>query len=470
MNAIKQHINQVFFIVLSLIFMVGCDDNTTSLQLSGDTWLKSLKVDDYQGVIDNATKTVVIEVPVTCNTDAMKVTAIEVSDGAEASMKVGDVVNFSFPQTIKVTNGDAFFEYTVTVKHEEAKITSFKLNDNYTGVINEENHSIQVRVPTSVHVTSLIPTIETTEGATVTPASGVPADFTSPVEFTVTYKSATATYVVTVVQSDSPEVVYVGLASSVNELNPEEKEAATWMLQNIANSEYVSFADVLANRVDLSGCKVMWWHLHADETIDNLDKFKAHAVDAVSAIAKVKQFYENGGSLLLTRYATFYPALLGVTDESVFPNNCWLGRTESNPEIIGGAWSFVKQSGHEDHPIYANLISGTEANKVYTCDTGYGITNTTAQWVTQEKEAWSTYLNYEDWRSKTGAIDLAYGDPNTVVIWEFKPQDNKGGILCIGSGCYDWYSSQDASGDQYHGNVATLTKNAIEYLMGQSKN
>ena len=44
----------------------------------------------------------------------MKVTAIEVSDGAEASMKVGDIANFSFPQTIKVTNGDAYLDYTVT--------------------------------------------------------------------------------------------------------------------------------------------------------------------------------------------------------------------------------------------------------------------------------------------------------------------------------------------------------------------
>ena len=205
MNTIK-HINKVLFIVLSLVLMVGCDESE-SLQLNGDTWLKILKVDDYQGVIENSTKTVVIEVPVTYNTDAMKITEIEVSDGAEASMKVGDVVNFSFPQTIKVTNGDAFFEYTVTVKHDEAKITSFKLNDNYTGIIDEENHSIQVRVPTSVNVTSLVPTIETTEGATVTPASGVAVDFTNPVEFTVTYQSATATYVVTVVQSDSPEVV-----------------------------------------------------------------------------------------------------------------------------------------------------------------------------------------------------------------------------------------------------------------------
>lgn len=216
MNAIK-HINKILFILLSLIFIVGCDDdNTSDLQLSGDTWLKTLKLDEYQGIIDNSTKSVVVGVPVDYNTDAMKVTAIEVSDGAVASMKVGDVVNFSFPQTIKVTNGDAFLDYTVTVKHDEARIISFKLNNEYTGIIDEENHSIVVRIPTSADITSLIPTIETTEGATVSPASGQAVDFTNPVEFTVTYQSATTVYVVSVVQSDSPNAVYVGLASSID--------------------------------------------------------------------------------------------------------------------------------------------------------------------------------------------------------------------------------------------------------------
>lgn len=114
MNAIK-YINKVLFILLSLIFIVGCDDNTSDLQLSGDTWLKTLKLDEYQGIIDNSNKTVVVGVPVDYNTDAMKVTAIEVSEGAEASMKVGDIANFSFPQTIRVSSGDAFLDYTVTV-------------------------------------------------------------------------------------------------------------------------------------------------------------------------------------------------------------------------------------------------------------------------------------------------------------------------------------------------------------------
>lgn len=119
MNTIK-YINKVFFIVLSLFLMVGCDDTETSLQLSGDTWLKTLKLDEFQGVIDNSNKTVLVEVPVNYDTDAMEITAVEVSEGAQASMQVGEMVDFSFPQTIKVTNGDAFMEYTITVKHHEA--------------------------------------------------------------------------------------------------------------------------------------------------------------------------------------------------------------------------------------------------------------------------------------------------------------------------------------------------------------
>ena len=290
MNAIK-YINKVFFILLSLAFIAGCDDdNTSDLQLNGQTWLNSLQLEEYQGIIDNSTKTVVVGVPVGYDTDAMKVTAIEVSEGAEASMKVGDIVNFSFPQTIKVTSGDAFLDYTVTVKHDEAKITSFKLNNDYIGIIDEENSSILVRIPTTVDIKSLIPTIETTPGATVSPASGQAVDFTNPVEFTVTYQSATTVYTVNVVQSDSPSAVYVGLASSIDELNLEEQEAAKWMLKYIPNAQYLSFDDVRTGRVDLKDCKVMWWHLHIDGGIDSMTKFEAAAPSAVLALSKVKEF------------------------------------------------------------------------------------------------------------------------------------------------------------------------------------
>ena len=57
-----------------------------------------------------------------------------------------------------------------------------------------------------------------------------------------------------------------------------------------------------------------------------------------------------------------------------------------------------------------------------------------------------------------------------VLSWHGKylPKDSRGGIVCIGSGCYDWYAyGIDASADKYHGNVAKLTENAIDYLTGK---
>ena len=240
----KQIITQIavlLFVMAAGIAMAGCNDsNASDLRLSGDSWLTSIELDGYTGTIDNASKTVTVGVPETYDTNAMEITAIETSEGAEASMKVGDVVDFSYPQSVKVTNGDAFLDYTIMVKHDEARIVSFRLNDSYTGVINEESHTIQVRVPTTADITGLVATIGVSEGATVTPASGQAIDFTRPVEFTVVYQTATVVYTVTVIQSDAPSAVYVGLASSIDELNAEEREAASWMLQNVANAQYAS--------------------------------------------------------------------------------------------------------------------------------------------------------------------------------------------------------------------------------------
>lgn len=454
--------------MLALLF-VGCDnDNTSDLLLEGDAWLETFQLDEYKGAIDNTNKTIVVGVPETYNTTAMKVTAIETSEGAEASMKVGDIINFSFPKTLTVTNGNAFFDYTVTVKHDEARITSFKLNGTYTGVINQENHSILVRVPTSVDITQMVPTIETSTGAITQPASGESVDFSTPVEFTVTYQTAQSVYTVNVIQSDSPQAVYVGLASSLDELNPEEKEAATWMVGNIPNAQYVSFDDIRSERIDLSQCKVMWWHLHIDGGIDTMDKFNTAAPQALQALAKIKEFYTSGGNLLLTRYATYYASLLGATKDAKNPNNCW-GQAEETGEMTTSPWSFYID-GNETHPLYNELAATIDGKKgIYTCDAGYRITNSTAQW--HLGTDWGEYPTLADWRTKHGGKDLGYGGDGAVVVWEYPAQGTNGGIVCIGSGCYDWYSyGTDMSSDQYHGNVAKLTQNAINYLTSESEN
>ena len=106
-----------------------------------------------------------------------------------------------------------------------------------------------------------------------------------------------------------------------------------------------------------------------------------------------------------------------------------------------------------------------DANAVYTCDAGYRITNSTAQW--HIGSDWGGYADYATWRSKTGATDLAYGGDGAIVAWEFPAANGHGGILCIGSGCYDWYSVAPLSEEGYHANVARMAKNAFNYLMNK---
>ena len=399
-------INKISLLLLGftiLFVLPGCsDDNKSDLQLDGDTWLTVLELDDnYQGIIDRTTKTVTVAVPEIYQTDAMKVTAIEASEGAVTSIQPGD----------------------------------------------------------------LVPVITTSEDALVTPASGQAVDFTDPVDFKVTYNTASAVYKVTVIPTDAPSAVYVGLAASMDQLNAEEKEAAIWMLNNIANSQYISFEDVQAGRIDLSECKLMWWHLHIDGGIDTMDKFDKAASQAVNALVRMKELYNDGMNLLLTRYATYYAAKLGATKDGNNPNNCW-GQSEESGEIAGGPWNFFI-AGHESHPIYQNLIMNSgENDKVYTCDAGYRITNSTAQW--HIGSDWGGYDNNDVWREKTGGVDLGYGGDGAIVVWEYLPEETKGGIVCIGSGCYDWYAfGVDASGDKYHGNVGRMTENAINYLMSK---
>ncbi len=114
--------------------------------------------------------------------------------------------------------------YTITVKRDEAKILTFKLNDTYVGKVDQLSKTISVVVPLTVDITQLKGTFTGTDGATVTPASGSIQDFTNPVTYTATYRSAVTPYVVTVTQGNVIPTAFIGTASSVSQLtSPEEK-------------------------------------------------------------------------------------------------------------------------------------------------------------------------------------------------------------------------------------------------------
>ena len=442
------------------------DDHASGLRLSGDCMVEAIKLDNFEGTINLASRSIVVRLPEVYDTQAMKVTDLTLSNGATCNISQGATLNMGAAQTLHVKNGDAYLDWTLSVLHDEARITQFYINDIYQGAIDQEAKTITVYVPGSVGLTGLVPTITYSQNATVTPGSGVAMDFTEPVKYTVTNNSAETTYTVTVIAIGKPAALFVGSAATLNELDPEAKAACQWMLGNVPNSLYASFSDLRAGTLDLSECKIIWWHWHVDGGVDGHDVFAAKATDALDTKNEIRQFYENGGALLMTRYASNLPSFIGVTgdDEWTTPNNCW-GQNEDGAELCGGPWSFRIFDGKNDHPLWQNLVQGDNPQEVYCTDAGYHITNSTAQY--HIGTDWGGYDDHAAWEARTGGKILGVGGDGAVVAWEYPAHDGKGGVICIGSGCYDWYSYTYEPGyvENYHKNIAIITQNAFNYLM-----
>ncbi len=128
------------------------------------------------------------------------VPTIQVSPLATVSPASGVAQDFSgtssnnqadlFHYTVRAQNGSTTKHYYVRVTEapsDEKDITSFTFDGgNIVGIVNEENKTVNFDVEHDRDVTSLTPTITISDDATISPASGVAQDFTSPVEYTVT--------------------------------------------------------------------------------------------------------------------------------------------------------------------------------------------------------------------------------------------------------------------------------------------
>lgn len=463
----KTKIFNIIGVICMVCGLAACsDDNVSDLQLGGDCLVEAFALDNYEGNIDLASRSIVVRLPEVYETSAMKVTQLTLSNGSACNVQQGETLNMDAAKVLHVTNGDVFLDWTVSVLHDEARITQFVINDIYMGTIDQASKTITVYVPASIGLTNLVPTITYSANATITPASGVAQDFSQPVTYKVTNNSAESIYTVKVIAIDKPSALFIGSTPTMNDLDPEAKTACEWMLGNVPNSLYASFADLEAGTVDLSECKVIWWHYHVDGGVDGHDVFAAKATDALAAKNQLRSFYENGGAFFLTRYATNLPSFIGVTgdDEWTTPNNCW-GQNEDGAELCHEPWSFIKFEGQSNHPLWQNLIAGDNPNNVYCTDPGYHITNSTAQY--HIGTDWGGYDNHDAWEARTGGKILGVGGDGAVVAWEYPAQAGKGGIICIGSGCYDWYSYTFEAGysENYHRNIAIITQNAFNYLM-----
>ncbi len=222
-----------YILILLSVALFSCEkDENDSLDFSGDVDIHSFTVNGVEGTINKDNSTISVIVP--SGTDLRGLMPeIEIAEGAEIVPSSGVSQDFAdsngnlLEVTYTVTNSDLYQKYVVSVDVARAKITSFKIG-SVEGTIDDKNKTIVLYLPEGTDVTSLIPVLEYTDGATLTPDVGSVVDFTNPVNYTLNYLGSEFTYEVTVNLGEAPIpdlVLYNGedvsptwesIASSVN--------------------------------------------------------------------------------------------------------------------------------------------------------------------------------------------------------------------------------------------------------------
>jgi hypothetical protein len=166
--------------------------------------ITAFSINGVAGIINENAKTITITLPYDTSVSSL-MPVINVSPGASVYPASGDSVDFSSSQTDTVTAEDgSTAQYTVTVtltsdtQQDGKAITAFSIND-VAGIINENAKTIAITLPYDTSVSSLMPVINVSPGASVYPASGDSVDFSSSQTYTVTAEDgSTAQYTVTV--------------------------------------------------------------------------------------------------------------------------------------------------------------------------------------------------------------------------------------------------------------------------------
>lgn len=431
------------------------DDNTSDLILDGDTRIESITVSGFSGVIDHTAKVISVNVSTDVDLADLRIDAITLSEGAVCDYPAGTVFDGTVPRAIRVVNGDVYTVYTLSVKHDNVEFLTFVLNGKYSGTIDNLTRTIQCFVPKDADVTAMQVAFTVNEGTTVTPESGSLLDFSQPVKFTATQRTAVIEYTVTVVQDDMSQEpkAFIGNASSLEGLGDEAKAACKWMLENVPNTRYISIQDIIDGRVKLSDFKMIWCHFDwtdwPGQLWDSRDQFNS--------------YWLRGGAILASRDgARYINDVWRIARDQQSPNNMFGG---DSSETLTDDLGFTI-TGHESHPLYEGLTAD-ENNRIILLAKGCSNTNRTLQWGVD----WDPYGSMAGWEERTGAKALASGhdyDINRVTIAEFEPYEalkgfTSGRVLTIGTPAYEWYDRNGVD-NPYRQNMIQMTKNAINLL------
>lgn len=269
----------------------------------------------------------------------------------------------------------------------------------------------------------------------------------------------------------------------------DEASAWLWLKSEYPNATYVYFGDI-ASAATLEPYRVLFWLRDLEEQPeDAVFNMPAVVNDATPA---VKEWYMNGGNLLLWSHATAYIGTLGRLDTDMLRSNdhsIGLGRGGWNPDIwkmavqLHPGSRFKKDASY--HPIFKGLdIEETDRTKLiafkgagWTEDHNclyFNIPSVLTGLGNQDEACYNAVTN------TFGLIPLGTWDSqidwvSQLNVWEARQgnTDYKGTVICIGNGGCE-FSLKNADGtpdisaypknNPYQENVLKLARNSIEYL------
>ena len=263
------------------------------------------------------------------------------------------------------------------------------------------------------------------------------------------------------IDPNEPNIMLLGLAATVEELDPESKAAVMWALSTFPRAQYLQIARI--PETELSSCDVMWWHFHKDW---GLDEFAVSAADAVNqdVMDAVKAYRNAGGALFLSRYATYWAAVLDmVGGEWKYP-----GVTFGGTEAGESGWFCEGKAEFFSTEEVANSVYFTgctmDANddnawKVVANDGEYYYSNQHCLYETGDSI-------WEWWTEQNGNVLLAFeNDRKKAVMWEctYGMTELSGKVVCFGSPLLDFYEYMNRWND-YHNNVYKIAENTLRHL------
>ena len=275
----------------------------------------------------------------------------------------------------------------------------------------------------------------------------------------------------------------------VAEGDDDEASAWLWLHEQYPTAQFVPFATVTSADV-IDPFRVLFW-MRDLEGVSEADVWNVPEVVA-AATPVIREWYRQGGSMLLWSHATVYAGHLGrVSLDDMKGNDHAFGFGEGG--INNDVWKMAVElypdhkfkKDHSTHPIYKGLEVETTGDTKLIAFKGPGWTedhnclyfNLPSLWtgIGNTEEACYTQTTQTYGVYPLGTWDSQIWWVSQLNVWEAQQgnTDFQGTLLCIGNGgCEFSMKNADGTPDKsahpknniYQDNVLRLAKNSLEYL------